>query len=155
MPPTSWVKWRRRSTWPKLKVSDAKMEPKRYPKQSNNQVGTKRGPNEPRNLQIHPCGTGSQKVSNKAAKRRKRVIPKTRQSDFYGLDPPPLRKRIDKKGDLVTPEWAPWLGPVRAGCAVGTEACKGGNRKTLTADVPGWGPRIYIYICIYIYIYIT
>ena len=51
-------------------------EPTRYPKQWN--WNQKRGQNEPRNPQRHPCGTGSCKVFKKGAKRRKPVFPKTR-----------------------------------------------------------------------------
>ena len=97
------------------------MEPTNYPKQPNwNQNGNQ---NEPRNFQSHPCGTGSQKVFKKGAKRRKPEVPKTSTSDFYGFGWPPIvkmlppsyrrktnsflmsffRKQIDKKGDPGMP----------------------------------------------------
>ena len=48
--------------------------PKRYSEQVNwSQKGSH---NEARNLQRHPCGTGSQKVFKKAVRRRKPVVQK-------------------------------------------------------------------------------
>ena len=72
-------------------VSNAKMEPRTYPKQAK--CSSKGSQHEPRNLQRHPCGTGSKQY-------RKRVPKDTNPSAHFWIERVPNTFKEQSRGNM-------------------------------------------------------